>query len=168
MCLLVNDSNKSWQGILCVWGVCNNFSIARTCCPGKTILYAWQEFNTDGLMALTATALRKALTVHLSLTLSLLFLQPCSNFMHQSPTAVSPCLHLCCPGIFWDSKSLSLHSPLSILLLDIQLWEENEVLATLVKSEWWQMNVINILEYESVSTPTLRVVLLVFKHSFKT
>lgn len=29
------------------------------------------------------------------------------------------------------------------------------------------MNVINVLKYESVSTPTLRVVLLVFKSSFK-
>ena len=84
--------------------LCNSFSIARTCCPTHG---AWQEFSTDGLMALTATALLKALTVHLSLTLLLLLLQPCSNyFMHQSPTAVSPPLHLCCPGILWDSKSL--------------------------------------------------------------
>lgn len=102
---------------------------------------AQHEFSTEGLMGLTATALLKALTVYLILTLLFLFLQPCSNFMYQSPTAVSPPLHLCCPGILWDSKSLSLNFPLN-RLLDIQLWEGDGILATLMKSKGIQVQVM--------------------------
>lgn len=85
-----------------------------------------------GLVSLTATAFLKTGTVHLSLTLLVLFLQQRSHFMHQRPTAASPPLHLCSPRIFWDSGRLSLHFPLKRLLLDIQLWESNGILAMLM------------------------------------
>lgn len=70
---------------------------------------------------MVCSAFLKVIPVHLSLTLLFLFLQQCSNFMHQRLTAVSLPLHLCFLRIFWDSESLSLHFPLKRLLLDVQL-----------------------------------------------
>lgn len=58
--------------------LCSSFSIARTCCPMNGVR---QEFSTDGLMALTATALLKALTVHLS-----------NNFAAPTSAALQPFL----------------------------------------------------------------------------
>lgn len=114
-----------------MYALCNSFSIAGTCCPMHG---AWQEFSTDGLMALTATALLKALTVHLSTNSN----APISAALQQFHASKSYCrLSPSSPVLPRDlvGRQKSLNFPLNRLLLDIQLWEGNGILATLMKSK---------------------------------